>query len=323
MKFDKNIEPILAKTNNRFTLFPIKYEDIYSLYQKSLASFWTPSEIDFSQDKNDFQKLTKDEQYFIKNVLAFFAGSDGIVNENLAINFHNEIEIPEVRALYTVQMCIESIHSETYSIMIETLVNEGKDDLFNAIEKIPAVKRKAEWALKYITNGNFAERLLAFTIVEGIFFSGSFCSIFWLKTKGIMPGLCMANQFISRDESMHCLTGVTLYKKLLQKLPENKVKEIFKEAYEIEAEFITESLPVSLIGMNSDLMKTYIKYVVDYWLLLLGYTKMYNVKNPFQFMEYISIENQTNFFEKRVSEYSKAGILTKKEDTQFSLDADF
>lgn len=324
--FDKNIEPILKENKNRFTLFPIKYQDIFDLYQKSLASFWTVEEIDFSMDVvhwND--KLNDDERYFIKNILAFFAGSDGIVNENLAINFYNEIQIPEVRNLYATQINIEAIHGHCYSLMIETFISDENEKikLFNAIEQIPAVSKKADWALKYISSGTFPERLLAFTIVEGVFFSGSFCAIFWLKTKGFMPGLCMANQFISRDESMHCDTGVLLYNKLIQRLPESRVKDIFREAYEIESEFITESLPVSLIGMNSGLMKEYIKYVIDYWLLKLGYSKMYNAKNPFQFMEYISLENQTNFFEKRVSEYSKAGIGMSAEDNSFSLEEDF
>jgi ribonucleoside-diphosphate reductase beta chain len=324
--FDKNKEEILRENKQRFTLFPIRYNDIWELYTKSLASFWTVEEIDFSADIDHWKnKLNDDERYFIKNVLAFFAGSDGIVNENLAVNFYNEIQVPEARNLYAVQMCIEAIHNQAYSLMLETYIQDPKEKetLFNAIETIPAVKKKADWALKWITKGSFPERLLAFAAVEGVFFSGSFCAIFWLKSKGLMPGLAMANQFISRDESTHTDTAVLLYSKLSQRLPESMVHEIFSEAYEIESEFITESLPVRLIGMNSDLMKQYIKFVIDYWLTKLDYTKLYNVKNPFAFMEYISLENQTNFFERRVSEYAKAGVGLKPEENIFSMDEDF
>jgi ribonucleoside-diphosphate reductase beta chain len=325
-KFDKEKEEILKENKQRFTLFPIKYPDIWDLYIKSVKSFWTPEEIDFSSDLLHWkEKLNDDERYFIKNVLAFFAGSDGIVNENLAINFYNELQIPEARNLYAAQINIEAIHGFTYSLMIDTYIDDVKEkmNLFNAIETIPAVKRKSDWALQWITKGTFPERLLAFAAVEGVFFSGSFCAIYWLKSRGLMPGLAMANEFISRDESLHCLSAILIYSKLNQKLPEETVHAIFKEAYDIETEFITESLPVSLIGMNSELMKQYIKYVIDYWLGMLNYSKIYNVKNPFAFMEYISLENQTNFFERRVSEYAKANIGNHPGDNLFSLEEEF
>lgn len=326
LSFDPNKEDLLKINLQRFTLFPIKYNDIWELYKKSLASFWTVDEIDFGGDIQHWnEKLNDDERYFIKNILAFFAGSDGIVNENLAINFYNEIQIPEVRNLYATQIQIEAIHNECYSVIIDTYISDAEEKLhlFNAIETIPAVKKKADWALKWITEGSFPERLLAFAAVEGVFFSGSFCAIYWLKSRGLMPGLAMANQFISRDEALHTETAVVLYLKLNQKLPQKQVHKLFQEAYEIEQEFITESLPVSLIGMNSELMKDYIKFVIDYWLTALKYDKLFNVKNPFPFMEYISLENQTNFFERRVSEYSKANIGTSKLDNTFSLSEDF
>lgn len=326
MQFDPAKEELLKENKQRFTLFPIKYYDIWELYNKALASFWTVEEIDFSSDIQHWdEKLNDNERFFIKNVLAFFAGSDGIVNENLVLNFYNEIQIPEVRNLYATQIQIEAIHSHCYSLMIDTYIKDNieKEHLFNAIETIPAVKKKAEWALKWITNGSFPERLLAFAAVEGVFFSGSFCAIFWLKSRGLMPGLSMANQFISRDESLHCSTAVLLYKKLNQKLPQKQVHKLFTEACEIEQEFITESLPVSLIGMNEDLMKQYIKFVIDYWLVELNYSKLFFVSNPFSFMEYISLENQTNFFERRVSEYSKANIGTSALENEFSLNEDF
>ncbi len=325
-KFDKEKEEILKENKQRFTLFPIRYPDIWDLYIKSVASFWTVDEIDFSSDLDHWKnKLNDNERYFVKNVLAFFAGSDGIVNENLAINFYNELQIPEARNLYAAQISIEAIHSYTYSLMIETYIDdtEEKMNLFNAIETIPAVKKKADWALQWIDRGTFPERLLAFAAVEGVFFSGSFCAIYWLKSKGLMPGLAMANEFISRDEGLHCVTAILLYSKLTQKLPQETVHSIFKEAYDIEAEFITESLPVSLIGMNSELMKQYIKYVIDYWLVMLDCSKLYNVKNPFPFMEYISLENQANFFERRVSEYAKANVGNKPHENLFSLEEDF
>lgn len=325
-QFIREEEDLLKENKQRFTLFPIQHYDIWELYKKSIASFWTVDEIDFSSDIDHWNnKLNNDERYFIKNVLAFFAGSDGVVNENLVVNFYNEIQIPEVRNLYATQIQIEAIHSECYSIMIDTYISDSQEKtrLFNAIETIPAVKEKTDWAVKWIDNGSFPERLLAFAVVEGVFFSGSFCAIFWLKSRGLMPGLSLANQFISRDEGMHTETAVVLYSKLKNKLDQNTVHELFHQAFLIEKKFITESLPVSLIGMNSDLMSDYIKYVIDYWLSALKYDKLYNVKNPFSFMEYISLENQTNFFEKRVSEYSKANIHDNKEENIFKLDEEF
>lgn len=322
MTFDKNKEEILKLNPNRFTLFPITYPDIWELYKKALSLFWTAEEIDFTQDIQDYnEKLNDNERFFLNNILAFFAGSDGIVNENLAINFYNEIQIPEARNLYATQIQIEAIHSHTYSLMIDTYIRDEteKNKLFNAIELNPIVKKKAEWALKWIDSGSFPERLLAFAAVEGIFFSGSFCSIFWLKSRGLMPALSMANQFISRDESLHCRTAILLYSKLNQKLTEKRVHELFMEVYEIEKEFITESIPVSLLGMNKELMIQYIKFIVDFWLKELNYKKIFNVTNPFSFMDYINLENKTNFFERRVTEYSKANST----GNIFSIDEDF
>ncbi len=326
MDFDPEKEILLRVNPQRFTLFPINYPDVWKLYKEALASFWTADEIDFSSDLIDWEeKLNDNEKFFIKNILAFFAGSDGIVNENLALNFYQEIGIPEIRNLYATQIQIEAIHSHTYSLMIDTYIKDEdeKTYLFNAIETIPCIKKKADWALKWITQGSFPERLIAFAVVEGLFFSGSFCSIFWLKSRGLMPGLAMANSFISRDEGLHTRTAVLIYSKLLQKLDEKRVHEIFREAFEIEREFITESLPISLIGMNKELMIQYIQFVCDYWLEALDYSKIFGVTNPFPFMEYISLENQTNFFEKRVSEYAKAHVGSTPEENQFSLDQDF
>lgn len=322
MDFDSQKEEILKINPQRFTLFPIKYHDIWDLYTKSLNCFWKVEEIDFTLDLQHWEeKLNDNERTFIKNILAFFAGSDGIVNENLAINFYNELQIPEARSLYSVQILMESIHAHAYSLMIDTLIKdpEEKVKLFNAIETIPAVKRKANFALKYINSGNFPERLLAFICFEGIGFSGAFAAIFWIKSKGLMPGLGMSNQFISRDENLHAMTGILLYSKLSQRLNQEKAHEIFMEIYKIEEEFINESLQVKLIGMNSNSMKEYIQYITDYWLVALKYDKLFNTKNPFSFMDYISLENQTNFFEKRVTEYSKANINT----SIFSFDSDF
>ena len=322
MIFDPSKEELLIENKQRFTLFPIKHHDIWDLYKKSVNCFWTVEEIDFTIDIQHWEeKLNDNERFFIKNVLAFFAGSDGIVNENLAVNFYNQVQLPEARNLYAFQIGMEGIHSHAYSLMIDLYIKDTseKETLFNAIETIPAVKKKADWAIKYIKNGSFPERLLAFIAIEGIFFSGSFCAIFWLKSRGLMPGLAMSNQFISRDENLHTLTGVLLYSKLTQKLSEKEVHELFNEVYNIEQQFIIESLPVALIGMNSKLMQEYIQYVTDYWLVTLGYSKLFNTKNPFSFMEYISLENQTNFFEKRVSEYSKANIGSEK----FNLSENF
>ncbi len=319
-------EPILIENKDRFVLFPIKHKEIWEMYKKAEASFWTAEEIDLAPDLNDWQnKLNDDERYFIKNVLAFFAASDGIVNENLAINFLNEVQYPEARCFYGYQIMIENIHSETYSLLIDTYIKDPaeKDKLFHAIETVPAVQKKAEWAIKWIGNGTFAERLIAFAAVEGIFFSGSFCSIFWLKKRGLMPGLSFSNELISRDEGLHCDFACLLYAQLQHKLPESQVKEIIMNAVEIEKEFVSESLPVKLIGMNSDLMCQYIEFVADRLLLALGCSKVYNANNPFDFMELISLQGKTNFFEKRVAEYQKSGVMSKAEDNVFSLDEDF
>ncbi len=323
MNFDPSKEELLIKNENRFTFFPIKYHDIYQLYKKSLASFWTVEELNFTQDLDHWKnKLNDNERFFIKNILAFFAGSDGIINENLSVNFSDEIQVSEIKALYTAQMMIETIHSETYSMMIDTYItdNEEKDNLFRAIETNPIVTKKASWAFKWMNRDrSFPERLLAFSAIEGIFFSGSFCAIFWLRSRGLMPSLAAANQFISRDESLHCMTSLTIYGKLKQRLPENIVHDIFREAYLIEKEFITESLPVSLIGMNSKLMTEYIEYITDYWLSMLGYRKLFNTRNPFDFMEMISLENKTNFFDlTTTTEYKKAII-----QGEFSTDVEF
>lgn len=327
MSFDKNKEILLIPNKNRFVLFPIQYPEIWAYRELALSSFWTANEIDFTIDQSDFTNvLTDNERYFLKNILAFFAFSDGIVNENLAMNFYNEVQIPEARSLYASQIQIEDIHSQTYSLMIDTFIKDPKDkaNLFNALETNPIVTKKAEWAMKWL-NGDkpFNERILAFGVVEGVFFSASFAVIFWFKTRNLMPGLGMANQFISRDEALHCRTAVLLYNLLDQKLSQEVVHSIFKEAYSIEEEFITKSLPVSLIGMNSEMMCDYIKFVCDYWLVEFGYTKLYFTKNPFPFMDYIGLEIKSNFFEKRESNYSKANIGATKEELMFSLDEDF
>lgn len=323
--FDKDKEELLKHNPYRHTLFPIKYPDIYKMYKDALGAFWTADEIPYSKDLNDFHnKLNDKERTFLKNILAFFAGSDGIVNENLAINFYNELQIPEARNLYATQIQIEAIHSEVYSMFIETYITDHKEKelLFRSIETIPAVKKKAEWAMKWIDNGTFPERLLAFAIVEGIFFSGSFCAIYWLKSRKLMQdGLGLANELICRDEGLHCETAVLLYSKINQKLPQERVHELFMEAYLIEKEFITESLPVAVLGMNNTLMIQYIQFVIDYRLTQLKYSKLFNVTNPFDFMDYIYMENKTNFFEKRVSEYKK--VLRTEENSKFSLSEDF
>lgn len=327
MKFDPAQEEILKVSNNRFVLFPIKYHDIYKLYKESLSAFWVVEECDLTVDRQHWQKkLNKQEKFFIKNILAFFACSDGIVNENLVLNFYNEIQIPEARNLYATQIQIEAIHSEMYSLLIDTFIADTneKKQLFSSIETCDIVKKKAEWAFKWFDKEKtFPERLLAFGIIEGVFFSGSFCAIFWLKSRGLMPGLGLSNEFISRDEAMHCKTCVLLYSKLSQKLPEELAHQLFREAYEIEKQFITESIPVNLICMNSEMMVQYIQFVIDYWLSEFGYSKLFNVKNPFDFMEYISLESKTNFFEKGVSNYSKAGVGMTEEQMTFSTDADF
>jgi ribonucleoside-diphosphate reductase beta chain len=323
-------EPILQENKNRFVIFPIQHHDIWQWYKKQEASFWTAEEIDLHQDVYDWEnRLNKDEQYFVKHILAFFAASDGIVNENLAENFVNEVQYSEAKFFYGFQIMMENIHSEMYSLLIDTLIkdDEEKDLLFNALENFPAIQRKAEWALKWIESPSFAERLIAFAAVEGIFFSGAFCSIFWLKKRGLLPGLATSNEFISRDEGMHRDFAVHLHNEhLLNQVPEERIKEILIDALDIEREFITESLPVDLIGMNSKLMTQYLEFVTDHLLDSLGCSKEYNVENPFDFMDMISLEGKTNFFEKRVSEYKKAGVNMNKEEAEqnkISFDADF
>jgi ribonucleoside-diphosphate reductase beta chain len=299
---------------------------MWQMYKKAEASFWTAEEIDLSQDLTDWNnKLTDDEKYFIKHVLAFFAASDGIVNENLAVNFMQEVQYPEARCFYGYQIMIENIHSETYSLLIDTYIKDPaeKNKLFNAIETVPCVTQKAEWALRWISNGNFNERLVAFAAVEGIFFSGSFCSIFWLKKRGLMPGLSFSNELISRDEGLHCDFACLIYTQLVHQLGSQKVTQIIIDAVEIEKQFVTDALPVKLIGMNAELMCQYIEFVADRLLVSLGCSKHYNTSNPFDFMELISLQNKTNFFEKRVAEYQKSGVMADKAGQAFSLDEDF
>ncbi len=320
------VEPILVENTDRFVLFPIKHADIWKFYKKAEASFWTAEEIDLSQDTVDWEnKLNDDERHFIKHVLAFFAASDGIVNENLAINFLNEVQYPEARCFYGFQVMMENIHSETYSLLIDTYIkdNAEKNHLFKAIDTLPCVKKKADWAVRWINKGSFAERLIAFAAVEGIFFSGSFCSIFWLKKRGLMPGLSFSNELISRDEGLHCDFACMLYTQLVNKLPEQTVQNIIANAVEYEKEFVSDALPVKLIGMNSELMCQYIEFCADRLLVALGVGKIYNAKNPFDFMEMISLQGKTNFFEKRVSEYQKSGVMSSSAEQQFSLDEEF
>ncbi|MFA9220742.1 MAG: ribonucleotide-diphosphate reductase subunit beta [Sediminibacterium sp.] len=305
-------EPLLTENPDRFVLFPIVHQDIWQMYKTSEASFWTAEEIDLSVDLVDWNtKLNNDERHFIKHVLAFFAASDGIVNENLAENFVREVQYTEAKFFYGFQIMMENIHSETYSLLIDTYIKDTADKnyLFKAIDTLDCVKKKADWALRWIKGGTFAERLVAFAAVEGIFFSGSFCSIFWLKKRGLMPGLTFSNELISRDEGMHCDFACLLYNDHIQnKLPDGRVREIIEQAVAIEREFITDALPVRLIGMNSDLMSQYIEFVADRLLSELGSEKIYNSTNPFDFMDLISVEGKTNFFEKRVAEYQKAGV---------------
>lgn len=321
-------EPILKENKDRFVLFPIEKNDIWQFYKKAEASFWTAEEIDLSQDLKDWNNLNDGERHFITHVLAFFAASDGIVNENLAENFVSEVQYTEAKFFYGFQIAIENIHSETYSLLIDTYVKDTKekDKLFHAVETIPCVGKKADWALRWIDNGSFAERLIAFAAVEGIFFSGSFCSIFWLKKRGLMPGLTFSNELISRDEGLHCDFACLLYNNhLVNKLSEETVKEIICDAVTIEKEFVTDAIPVKLIGMNAELMCQYIEFVADRLLMELGCDKVYNAENPFDFMEMISLQGKTNFFEKRVAEYQKAGVMNEKNDDapKFSLDEDF
>tara|TARA_B110000211_G_C14093227_1_gene560755 strand:- start:5236 stop:6234 length:999 start_codon:yes stop_codon:yes gene_type:complete len=308
---DHASEPLLAENNNRFTLFPIQHHDIWLMYKKAEACFWTAEEMDLSKDQNDWDSLTSDEQYFVKNILAFFAGADGIVGENLLENFSREIQIPEARCFYGFQIAIENIHSEVYSLLIEKFISDSaeKSRLFNAITEIDCIQHKAKWAMKWFTRENtFAERLVAFAVVEGIFFSGSFCAIYWLKKRGLMPGLTFSNELISRDEGMHTDFAVLLYSKLERRLSEERVYEIIGDAVRIEKAFINDSIPCSMIGMNKTLMAQYIEFVADRLIQQLGYPKLYNSENPFEFMQLISMENKTNFFEKRVGEYSLASV---------------
>ncbi|WP_268123271.1 ribonucleotide-diphosphate reductase subunit beta [Roseivirga pacifica] len=324
-------EPLLKENKDRFVLFPITHDDIWQFYKKAEASFWTAEEIDLHQDLTDWEhKLNDDERYFIKHVLAFFAASDGIVNENLAENFVSEVQYTEAKFFYGFQIMMENIHSETYSLLIDTYIKDPveADKLFHAIETFDAIKKKADWALKWIESPSFAERLIAFAAVEGIFFSGSFCSLFWLKKRGIMPGLTFSNELISRDEGLHCDFACHLHNNhLVNKVPQERIREIIVDALNIEREFITESLPVRLIGMNSDLMTQYLEFVTDRLLVELGCPKEYNSTNPFDFMEMISLQGKTNFFEKRVGEYQKAGVMQDKSDDKssrtLSFDDDF
>ena len=304
-------EPILQENKNRFVIFPLQHDDIWQWYKKQEASFWTAEEIDLHQDVVDWKKLNDDERYFLKHILAFFAASDGIVNENLAENFVNEVQYSEAKFFYGFQIMMENIHSEMYSLLIDTLVESDseKDELFNAIERFPAIKKKADWALRWIESESFAERLIAFAAVEGIFFSGAFCSIFWMKKRGLLPGLATSNEFISRDEGLHRDFACHLHNThLVNKVPVERITQIIVEALDIEREFITESLPVNLIGMNAKLMAEYLEFVTDHLLETLNCPKVYNTPNPFDFMDMISLEGKTNFFEKRVSEYKKAGV---------------
>ena len=321
-------EELFEENPNRFVLFPINYNDIWSMYKKALGSIWTVEEVDLSKDYNDWNKLDKNEHHFIEHILAFFAGSDGIVLENLAQRFCNEIQIPEAKCFYGFQIAMENIHSEMYSLLIDTLVKDTdkKHNLFNAINTIPSIQKKAHWALKWIHDkeSNYATRLIAFAAVEGVFFSGAFCSIFWLKKRGLMPGLSVSNELISRDEALHTEFAILIYSYIKEKLDKNTVHAIISEAVDIEKEFIIESIPCKLIGMNSNLMSNYIEFVADRLVVQLGYDKIYNTSNPFEFMEMISLEGKTNFFEKRVTEYAKSGVkpnhVTNKD---IVMDADF
>ena len=327
----EHIEPMLQENLDRFVLFPIQHSDIWEMYKMEQASFWTAEEIDLAEDLKDWKELNENEKHFLKHILAFFAASDGIVNENLVMNFSNEVCWPEARAFYGFQIMMENIHAETYSLLIDTYITDEneKDHLFKALETVPSVKKKGEWAMRWLSRkrGSFAERLVAFAAIEGIFFSGSFCAIFWLKKRGLMPGLTFSNELISRDEGLHCDFACLLHNKLLKGAGENVIRSIIAEAVEIEIEFVTNALPVSLIGMNSDLMKQYIQFVADRLLIALGATKLYNVGNPFPWMEMISMQGKTNFFEKRVAEYQKAGVMDNSSlgsvQQRFSVDEDF
>lgn len=324
LKINDNDEILLKNNSKRFVLFPIEYPTIYELYKKAESAFWTAHEVDLSKDLNDWEQLTEDEKYFIKNVIGFFAGSDGIIMENLAVRFMREVQIPEARAFYSYQIFNEAVHSETYSLLIDTYIKdrEEKERIFNSIENIPSVAKKAKWAYKWIENESvsFATRLVAFAIVEGIFFSGSFCAIYWLKKRGLMPGLTFSNELISKDEGIHCEFACLLYKMIKNRLDKNVIREIFEEAISIEKEFITESIPCALIGMNATLMKQYIEFVADRLLVQLGYEKIWKVENPFDFMDLISLRPKANFFELRVSEYAKSTIAVDNTDFEIHND---
>jgi len=327
MSKKNNSEILLSEEEKRYVIFPIKHEPFWEMYKKAQANFWTAEELDLTKDLKDYNNLSNDEKHFLNSVLAFFAASDGIVNENLVERFCNEVQILEAKFFYGFQIAIENIHSETYSLLIDTYIKDLtlKDKLLNAIETIPSVNKKAEWALKWISDtSDFNKRVIAFACVEGIFFSGAFCSIFWLKKRGIMPGLCHSNELISRDEGLHTEFAVLMHHSLKNKCSDSDILEIVKEAVSIEKEFITESLPCKLIGMNNDLMEEYIEYIADRLLLMLGLDKIYNAQNPFDWMEAISIQGKTNFFEKRVGEYSNAANPNSNaEDNNFELDEDF
>jgi len=320
-------EELLTESINRFVLYPIKYTEIWHMYKRAVASFWTVEEIDFSKDINDWEnKLTENERTFIENILAFFSYSDGLVDENIMTNLYNDVKVPEARAFYTFQSAIESIHSETYSLMIDTYVKdqEKRNKLFDGMNTISSIKKKADWGIKWMSdkNATFAQRLVAFAIIEGVMFQASFAAIYYLKERNLMPGLCSSNVLISRDEGLHTEFAVLLYSMLKNKLDENTVIKLLKEAVDIEIEFITDSIPCSMIGMNNELMTEYIKFVADRLIVQLGYSKIYNSKNPFPFMERLSLENKDNFFEQRSLDYSKANI-GKKDVHQFSIDEEF
>ena len=320
------MEPILDPKNNRLTVYPIKYTDIWRAYKKQIAAFWTTEEIDFSKDYDDFIKLNENEQYFIKMILSFFAASDTIVNINLGERFIQEVQIREAIIAYDFQKMMENIHNETYSLQIDNIIrnNEEKEKALNAIKNYPCIKRKADWAYKWIeSRESYAQRLIAFAIVEGVFFSGSFCAIFWLKKKNIMPGLCDSNEFIARDEGMHTSFACLLYSMFNERIDEDIVHSMFKEAYEIERDFICDSLSCSLLGMNSELMSQYIRFVSDLLLVSLNYNKIWNETNPFDFMESISMEGKTNFFESRPTQYQKASVLNTGRDNSFTITNDF
>ncbi|CAB3993218.1 Ribonucleoside-diphosphate reductase subunit M2, partial [Paramuricea clavata] len=320
-------EPLLRENPRRFVILPIQYQDIWQMYKKAEASFWTAEEVDLSRDLGHWDGLKPEERHFISHILAFFAASDGIVNENLVECFSQEVQVPEARCFYGFQIAMENIHSEMYSLLIDTYIKEPneRERLFNAIEHLPCVKRKADWALDWINpdKASFGERIVAFAAVEGIFFSGSFASIFWLKKRGLMPGLTFSNELISRDEGLHCDFACLMYKHLKNKPSEEKVKKIIMDAVKIEQEFLTDALPVRLIGMNEDLMKIYIQFVADRLLVALGYSKVYKSENPFDFMELISLSGKTNFFEKRVGEYQKSGVMAStQQNTSHKLEFD-